>query len=177
MHFPGLRYATSVLLPLCCLLLLVTGCAGMRGLKEKPRVSVADIRVQDIKAMETVLILQLRILNPNDIPIDLNGVNCEMEVDGRHFASGIADANQTVPAFGTTTVPVSVYASVLDMVSSVVDLIQTSEAASSRGKPVAYLLKGTVIVGVQGFKKEIPFTSSGELSLKGIGRTLKLPHR
>ncbi len=174
MHFPGLRYATFVLLPMCCLLLLVTGCAGMRGLKEKPRVSVADIRVQDIKAMETVLILQLRILNPNDIPIELNGVSCEMEVDGRHFASGITDTNQTVPAFGTTLVPVSVYASVLDMVSSVAGLIHSANAAAN-SKPMAYVLKGNVIAGVGGFSKELPFSVSGELSLKGLERGIKLP--
>jgi LEA14-like dessication related protein len=174
MHFPGLRYATSVLLPLCCLLLLVTGCAGMRGLKEKPRVSVADIRVQDIKAMETVLILQLRILNPNDIPIELNGVSCEMEVDGRHFASGITDTNQTVPAFGTALVPVSVYASVLDMVSSVAGLIHSANATAN-SKPMAYVLKGNVIAGVGGFSKELPFSVSGDLSLKGLERGIKLP--
>ena len=177
MQLPKTQSKIVLFLLLGGALTLLGGCAAMHALKENPRVSVADVRVRDIKPMETVFQLELRIQNPNDVPIDLYGINCEMEVDGRHFASGIADANQTVPAFGTTTVPVSVYASVLDMVSSVVDLIQTSEAASSRGKPVAYLLKGTVIVGVQGVKKEIPVTSSGELSLKGIGRTLNLPHR
>ena len=174
MPLPGFRYFTFVLLPLSCLLLLMPGCAGMRGLKEQPRVSVADIRVQDVKAMETVLILQLRILNPNDIPIDLNGVNCEMEVDGRHFASGITDTNQTVPAFGTTLVPVRVYASVLDMVSSVAGLIHSTNA-SANSKPMAYALKGNVIAGVGGFSKELPFSVSGELSLKGLERGITLP--
>ena len=177
MQLPKTQSKIVLFLLLGGALTLLGGCAAMHALKENPRVSVADVRVRDIKPMETVFLLELRIQNPNDVPIDLYGINCEMEVDGRHFASGIADANQTVPAFGTTTVPVSIYASVLDMVSSVVDLIQTSEAASSRGKPVAYLLKGTVNVGVHSFKKEIPFSSSGELSLKGIGRTLNLPRR
>ncbi|MDX9835229.1 MAG: LEA type 2 family protein [Desulfobulbus sp.] len=178
MHLSRTYSKAALCVTLCCALALLGGCAAMHALKESPRVTVADVRVRDIKTMETILVLELRIQNPNDVAIELYGINCEMEVDGRHFASGIADANQTiVPPFGTTTVPVSVYASVFDMVSSVLDLIQTSENASSRGKPVTYLIKGTVNAGVHGFKKEFPFTSSGELSLKGIGRTLNQRQR
>lgn len=172
---PKMQRTIPVLLFLCCVLPLLSSCAGMRSLKENPKVSIADIRVRDIKAMETVFQIQLRILNPNDVPIDLHGINCEMEVDGRHFASGIADTNQTVPAYGTAVVPVNVYASVLDMVSSVVDLIHSTDVTNSQGQPMAYVLKGTVNVGVFGFKKQIPFTSSGEVSLKGVGRSIGLP--
>ncbi len=172
---PGLRYVASLLLPMCCLLLLASGCGSLRGLKEKPKVSVADVRVQDVKAMETVLILQLRILNPNDVAFELSGVSCEMEVDGRQFASGITDTHQTVPAFGTTVVPVSVYASVLDMVTSVAGLVHANTADSTNRKPLSYVLKGNVIVGVGAFSKELPFSVTGELSLKGLERAIKLP--
>lgn len=172
---PKLPPIPAVFPALCCLLLLLAGCASMHSLKENPKVSIADIRVRDVKAMETVFQIQLRILNPNDDAIDLHGINCEMEVDGRHFASGIADTNQSIPAFGTGLVTVNVYASVLDMVSSVVDLLHTGDAVKSQGKPMAYILKGTVTVGLFGMKKPVPFTTSGEVSLKGIGRGLKLP--
>jgi LEA14-like dessication related protein len=138
-------------------------------------VSVADVRVQDVKAMETVLLLQLRILNPNDVAIELSGVSCEMEVDGRHFASGLTDTHQTVPAFGTAVVPVSVYASVLDMVSSVAGLIHANTADSANRKPLSYVLKGNVIAGVGAFSRELPFSVTGELSLKGLERAIKLP--
>ena len=175
MHYFRLRRILPDTLWLCCVLVLLSSCAGMHKLKENPKVSIADIRVRDIKAMETVFQIQLRILNPNDEPIDLHGINCEMEVDGRHFASGIADTNQSVPAFGTALVSVNVYASVLDMVSSVVDLIHSSDATSSKGKPMAYILKGTANIGVYGFKTQVPFTSSGEVSLKGVGRGLGFP--
>ena len=92
----------------------------------------------------------------------------------RHFASGITDTNQTVPAFGTTLVPVRVYASVLDMVSSVAGLIHSTNA-SANSKPMAYALKGNVIAGVGGFSKELPFSVTGELSLKGLERGITLP--
>jgi LEA14-like dessication related protein len=159
--FPGFLF-------LFCTLLLLSGCAAMHGFKEDPKISIADIRIQDVKAMEGVFLIKLRILNPNDVPLDLHGINCELEINKRHFASGIGDSNQSVPAFGTAIVPVEVYASVLDMISSVADLIHSAGKKPSKDKPVPYSLQGTVRLGIHGFKKEVPFTSSGELSLKGL---------
>lgn len=120
--------------------------------------------------MEGVFLIKLRVLNPNDVPLDIHGVNCELELNQRHFASGIGDGNQSVPAFGTALVPVQVYASVLDVIASVADLLHTVSKIPSKDKPVPYTLKGTVRIGVHGFKKEVPFKSSGELSLKGLAQ-------
>ncbi len=169
MHLPGLQSKSFRFLFLFCIIALLGGCAAMHGLKEDPKISIADIRIQDMKAMEGVFLIKLRVINPNDVPLDLHGIVCDLEVDGRKFASGIADSQQVVPAYGTETVPVLVYASVLDMVSSVVGLIHTGDATASKGKPLPYTLKGTVGVGVRGFEKQVPFTSSGELSFKGLG--------
>jgi LEA14-like dessication related protein len=168
MRIPGLQAKTLAVLFLFCTLLFLSGCAAIHGFKEDPRISIADIRIQDVKAMEGVFLVKLRVLNPNEVPLDLHGINCALEINKRHFASGISDSNQSVPAFGTVVVPVEVYASVLDMISSVSDLLHTAGKISSKDKPVPYSLKGTVQVGIHGFKKEVPFESSGELSLKGL---------
>ncbi len=153
---------------IACVLLFLSGCAALYGLKEDPKISVADIRIQDIRAMEGIFLIKLRVMNPNDVPLDLHGINCTLELNKRHFANGISDSSQTVPAFGSTVVPVEVYASVLDMVASVADLLHTAGKPSTKDKPVPYLLKGVVRIGVHGFKREVPFKSSGELSLKGL---------
>ena len=156
------------LLSLFCFLLCLSGCAGLYGLKEDPKISIADVRVREVKAMEGIFVIKLRILNPNDVALDLRGINCDLEINKRHFASGIGDSNQSVPPFGTAIVPVEVYASVLDMISSVADLMHSAGKIPSKDKPLPYTLKGTVRVGIHGFAKEIPFNSSGELSLKGL---------
>jgi LEA14-like dessication related protein len=147
--------------------LFLSGCAAMYGLKEDPKISIADIQIQDIKAMEGIFLITLRILNPNDVPLNLHAINCDLEIDSRHFASGIADSQLSVPAYGTQTVPVTVYASVLDIVASVVGLLHTDTTAF-KGKQLPYTLQGTVGVSVRGFKKEIPFKASGEVPLKGL---------
>jgi LEA14-like dessication related protein len=169
MHIPKRQSKLSGFLLLFFSLLLLSGCAALYGLKEEPKISIADIQIQDVKAMEGVFLIKLRILNPNDVPIDLHGINCDLELDGRHFANGIADSKQTVAAYGTAIIPVTVYASVLDMISSAVDLIHTADRTSSKGKQLPYTLRGTVVVATHGFQKEIPFKSAGEISLKGLG--------
>jgi LEA14-like dessication related protein len=168
MRILGLLAKLLGILSLFSLLLLLSGCAAMYGLKEDPKISLADIRIQEIKAMEGVFLIKLRVLNPNDVPLDLHGVNCNLEINNRHFANGIGDNNLSVPAFGTAVVPVEVYASVVDMITSFADLLHTVGKLPAKDKPVPYALQGVVRVGIHGFKKEVPFKSSGELSFKGL---------
>ncbi len=170
MFFSGLQSKIPAFLTLLCALLLLNGCAAMYGFKEDPKVSIADIRIQEVKALEGVFLIKLRILNPNDVALDLHGIDCDLEINKRHFASGIGDSNQSVPAFGTAVVPVEVYASVLDMIASVADLLHTAGKIPSKDEPVPYTLQGKVRVGIHGFKKEVPFKSTGELSLKGLSQ-------
>jgi len=168
MHIPKSQSAIFNVLFLFSTLLFLSGCAAMYGLREEPKISIADIQIQEIKALEGVFLIKLRVLNPNDVPLDLHAVNCDLEIDGRHFASGIADSQLSVPAYGTQLIPVTVYASVLDIVASVVDLMHTADTTTSKGKQLPYTLRGTVGVSVRGFHKETPFISTGELSLKGL---------
>ena len=81
------------LLSLFCLLFGLSGCAGIYGLKEDPKISIADVRVREVKAMEGIFIIKLRILNPNDVALDLRGINCDLEINKRHFASEIGRAS------------------------------------------------------------------------------------
>ncbi len=149
-------------------LLILSGCAAMYGFKEEPKISIADIQIRDIKALEGIFLIKLRVLNPNDVSLDLHAINCDLEIGGRHFASGITNSKQSVPAYGTQIIAVTVYASVLDIVTSVVDLMHTADAPPAKKNQVPYNLKGTIGVSVHGFEKTIPFKSSGELSLKGL---------
>lgn len=172
MHIPKSQSILVGYLVLFSSLLFLGGCAAMSGLKEDPKISIADIQIQDIKALEGIFLIKLRVINPNDVPLDLHAVNCDLEIDNRHFASGIADTNLSVPARDTQLIPVTVYASVLDILSSVVDLMHTADTTTSKGKQLAYTLRGTVGVSARGFQKDIPFKSTGELSLKGLALPL-----
>ena len=151
--------------------LTIGGCAGLGQIQEKPKISIADIQVQEMKSMETAFLVQLRVMNPNEVPLDIRGVDCDLEIDGRHFAQGIASSPQKIPAYGSALVPVSVYASMMNMISSVVGLIQTTNNASAALQPLSYKLVGNIRLGTGGFTKKIPFENTGELSLQGLNNT------
>lgn len=169
MHLTEIRKKSFFFFILFCSLALLAGCASLYGLREDPRISIADIRIVDAKPMETVFLVQLRVLNPNDIPLDLHGIHCNLEIDGRHFASGIAASDQVIPAHGSATIPVHLYASVFDMISSVVDLIRIADPNRNKENLFSYTLHGTVGVGIHRSRRQIPFSSAGELSLSGLG--------
>lgn len=151
-------------LPALLLLFLLAGCAGLSSL-EKPKVTLADIQVQEIKNLETAFLVQLRIMNPNTKPIEIEGLSCDIELDGRKFASGLQGGQGTIPAYGSVLVPMEVYASVLDMVSSVLGVIQNRNEPGTAGRPIGYRLKGKVRIGSGGFSHHLPFESKGEVKL------------
>lgn len=160
--------ATSSI-PICLLaticLLLISGCAGLFSSFQEPQVSLADIRVQEVKTLETAFLIQLRISNPNDSPLDIQGLSCDVDLDGRRFASGLQGEQQTIPAYGSALVPVEVYASVLDMFSSVIGMIQNANRPDSQVRAIRYKLIGKVRINSDGLFRNVPFESEGELQL------------
>ncbi|MCI5146886.1 MAG: hypothetical protein D3923_15530 [Candidatus Electrothrix sp. AR3] len=94
------RLHFTSLLVLLFMLPFLSGCASSWPWKsiEMPVVSLADIELQGIKGLETVFLLKLRVMNPNEEPLEIRGVNCTLEVDGKSFATGISDEQVTVPA-------------------------------------------------------------------------------
>ncbi|MEN8199365.1 MAG: LEA type 2 family protein [Thermodesulfobacteriota bacterium] len=145
---------------------LLSGCASMGPSMEKPRITVTNLHIQEVKALESIFVMELRVMNPNDFALNVQGLNCDLNIDGKHFASGLSNMPQNVPAFGTATVPVTVYASVIDMVGSVLQMLQDSGRNSQAVNPLNYELSGKLRLG-GGRGKTIPFQSEGELNLGG----------
>jgi LEA14-like dessication related protein len=143
---------------------MLSGCAGMGVGLEPPRVQVADIRVQEVKALESVFQIQLRVLNPNDEAFEVSGLDCELQVNSKRFATGVSDVKTRIPPYGTAIIPVMVYSSVVDVLRGVLGL-QGSEALN-------YKLTGKISVKGDTFgSTRIPFESEGELNIKGLGQT------
>ncbi len=150
------------------ILLLLQGCAGLGSFPEKPKVSIADIQVQESQSMEATFLVQLRVFNPNEQSLEIKGIDCDLEIDGHHFATGITDAKQSIPAYGSALVPVTVYASFIDMVTSVFQIIQ-SDSVQADGPPLEYKVSGRIRAGTSGFSQTFPFDSTGKLSMDNLG--------
>jgi len=156
--------STSVFFLLLLILvsgLLLQGCATVRSDFEKPTVTASDLKLSEVKALEAVFLLELRIMNPNDFALDIRGLSCELNIEGSHFATGIGNEWQEIPAYGTQTVPLTVYASMIDVVGSVIQFLQ----GVGQQHPLQYELTGKVRLGGYG---TVPFTSKGKLNLGGL---------
>lgn len=137
--------------------LVLSACASMPS-HDPLQVSVAGIESLPGEGMELRLLVKLRVQNPNDTPIEFNGVSLNLDVMGRDFASGVSDQAGTVPRFGEAVVAVPVTVSLMRMARQVLGMLD--------GKPVdkvTYSMTGK-LNGASMFRTQ-RFTSKGEFEL------------
>ena len=94
--------------------LTLVACANMPG-REPLQVTVADIESIPGQDLEVRMLVKLRVQNPNDTPIDYDGVYLKLEVLDKTFATGVSNEHGSIPRFGETIVSVPVTVSMLRM--------------------------------------------------------------
>jgi len=142
---------------------MLSGCAGLHGPVQEPEITLADMQLVEIKPFEAVVQISLRVMNPNDFALPIDGVRCDLKIDGKHFATGVGNEHTEIPAYGMGLVPVTVYASTLKMFSSALAMLQGMDSSQGAIKPIRYELSGTIRLA--GFGKSVPFHSKGEFTL------------
>jgi LEA14-like dessication related protein len=136
--------------------LLHGGCATLQG-REAIQVFITGVEPLQGEALELRMLVKLRIQNPNDLPLDFNGVAVQMDVQGKRFATGVSDVGGSVPRFGETIVDVPVSISVFGIARQAYGIMNKEY----RGK-LAYEMTGKL--AGPGFNS-IRFTSKGEFTL------------
>lgn len=109
----SLRSLSRCLAPLA-LVSLLSGCAALPG-GEPPKVNFAGLESLSGEGMELRFTVKLRVQNPANAPLDIDGLSLNLAVRGMHFASGVSAVKTSVPRFGETvlSVPVTVPATAL----------------------------------------------------------------
>ena len=140
--------------------LAIAGCAGIGKQLEPPRVSLANIRAEEISGLETAFEVQMRVFNANDVDLKVTGIKAELDINGQPFATGVSNAPVEIPSYGTELVTVTVYSSVIKMFKSVYGLKGSEE--------LKYRLNGKIRVsaGNNMVPITLPFESEGQVSLK-----------
>ncbi|HET9473708.1 MAG TPA: LEA type 2 family protein [Steroidobacteraceae bacterium] len=119
-------------------LAVTAGCAALQN-RDPLNVTVAGIEPLQGEGMELRLLVKLRVQNPNDAPIDFDGVAVEMNVQGKTFATGVSDAKGSVPRFGESIIEVPVTASAFRMARQAIDLMKGGGAGLNK---ISYQMKG-----------------------------------
>jgi len=153
---------------LVSVLLAVAGCASLLG-ADPLQVSLAGVESLPGEGLEVRMAVKLRIQNPNDAPVNYDGVALTLELRGLDFASGVSDAQGSVPRFGETVLVVPVTVSAFAMARQAYTF-----AMGDRSK-VTYVARGKLAgSGFGGMR----FESKGEFELPaGLAESPAAPAR
>ncbi|HEU19798.1 MAG TPA: hypothetical protein ENO00_10585 [Deltaproteobacteria bacterium] len=152
-------YLNIIITVAIALSVILTGCAKPGTHLEPPRISLVNIEVQNIKLFETILQIELRVINPNDVLLQIQGIICDLELHGNKFASGVSDERVKIQPFRSAVVPMAIYSSVFDVFRSL--------ATSQKVQDLHYKIAGKVhVTGGQMQPSVIPFISEGRLSFE-----------
>lgn len=133
----------------------LAGCASMSQ-RDPVEVYVVGVEPLQGQGLEMRMLVKLRVQNPNDTPIEYNGVSVAMEVEGRTFASGVSDVAGSVPRFGESVIEVPV------SISALRALRGAAAIAGSKPDKIGYELKGKLAGPML---RGVRFTSKGDVSL------------
>src|SRR5262245_8531196 len=92
--------------------LTLASCAGLPH-GDPLQVTVAGIEQLPGEGLEMRMLVKLRVQNPNDTPVDYDGVYVKLDVLDKTFASGVSDERGSVPRYGETVIGVPVTISTL----------------------------------------------------------------
>ncbi|MFC1820328.1 LEA type 2 family protein [Thermodesulfobacteriota bacterium] len=143
------------------LLLTFLACVGLSRRLESPTVHIADIAVKELKPLEAIFNVQLRVLNPNDTSIIAKGINFDLEINNNHLATGVSNAAIEIPAFGTAILPIEVFTSAFNVVRNIIAL--------SDKKTLKYKIKGRLrLEGGSFMQSYISFEIEEDLDIKSL---------
>jgi LEA14-like dessication related protein len=155
----------SALLALLAFAVLVSG--GCANLPRREPIDVIMVGVEPLQGegLELRMLVKLRIQNPNDLPLDFNGVSLTMNVQGKRFATGVSDAGGSVPRFGEAIVNVPVSVSMLRIARQAVG-VMSKDFRGTLTYEMNGKLAGSAFNSVR-FKSNGEFTLPPELAQGG----------
>ena len=131
----------------------LAACSGIPFNAKAPKVSVAEVSLKSLGWFEQVFDVGLRVKNPNDFDITIEGLDFELEVNGRAFATGLARTHTHVPAFASALVHVET----MTQSKNLLQQMKTLPEALKHGVP--YRIHGRIKIDQA--HDWIPFDHSG----------------
>ena len=134
----------------CSAALLLAGCATM----EPPSVTLSSLKMQQSTFFEQRFLTTLRIQNPNDFDLAVEGLSFDLVVNDQPFAKGVGKSDTVIPAFGSGVVQ----AEAITTLSGLIRQFQT--LARTGGPKLSYHLTGKLKVRDRAFS--VPFEVRGD---------------
>lgn len=136
----------------------LAGCAGVRD-RDPVHVNVVGLDPLAGEGLEMRFDLKLRVQNPNDSPLEYDGIAVELELHDKPFATGVSDRKGSVPRFGETVLRIPISVSAFAVVRQALKAVDGQPNGS-----VPYVLRGKLAGGAFGTTR---FLDRGRLTLPG----------
>jgi LEA14-like dessication related protein len=133
-----LRASRLAGLGLVALSALSAGCALVPHY-EKPTLELVNLKLADGNLLSQRFNARLKVHNPNDRSLPVNGLHYTVDIDGKVFGRGASERAFIVPARGEAEFDMTLDANLAGAIGA---LLQRREKAN--GREVEYRLKGTV---------------------------------
>ncbi|MGK9061466.1 LEA type 2 family protein [Pseudomonas asiatica] len=148
------RYARLFLV-----LLLACGLGACALFQARDPVNISVIGIEPLPGQELELrmAVKMRVQNPNEAPIDYNGIALNLEVNGQPLAAGVSDQQGHIGRYGEAVIVVPVSITAFSFLRQAYGLGQVD---SLQGLP--YVLRGKLAGGLLG---TVRFTDEGKLDL------------
>ncbi len=158
---------------LSLLVLVFAGCAGVDRISETPYITLSNISLLNMGVFEQRYRIMMRVQNPNDDAISINGMSYKIVINEKDFARGVSNKSFVVPGFGEEVIEI-------DATSDLTNILTQFKNLMVGGiSKVSYRLTGKA--KVENRIRKLPFEYKGELDLHpnnkdGSGFFLSEPH-
>lgn len=139
-------------------LTLLAGCTPLKYQNaEPPRVTLSSLELTSLNLLEQGFNVGLRMRNPNDFPLPVEGMEYTILLGGEPFASGVTAESVDLPAYGEQVVTLSATTNLLG------NLKQFRQWQSGPPDSLDYQIKGKL--SLRGMPFRMPFDYAGEVPL------------
>ena len=147
--------------------LALGACAGLAP-RDPLQVTVADIESLPGEGLELRMLVKLRVQNPNDAPIEYNGVYLKLDVLDNSFATGVSDERGSIPRFGESIISVPITVSTLRMAVQALGLVGSGGSIEKVNYKMEGKLGGSAFTSTR-------FQAQGQLTLPGTTSPKSMP--
>ena len=142
------------------LALTVTACSTVPKDFETPKFGIANIAPKDVAIFEQRFDVQLRVQNPNNFDLGINGIRFEIDLNDKEFGNGMSGQSVTIPRFSSEVITGEV-------ITGLGGFLRQMQGMSSSATKIRYRLKGKAFAQAPS-SFTIPFDESGEVDLNSM---------
>lgn len=143
----------------CLILLLTLGLSACALFQARDPLNISMIGIDPLPGqdLELRMAVKIRVQNPNETPVDFNGIALNLEVNDQPLAAGVSDQRGHIGRYDEAVIVVPVSITAFAFLRQAYGL---SRVESLQGLP--YVLRGKLASGPLG---TVRFTDKGKLDL------------